>query len=254
MNSNYILSLFEKENFFENKDYLEQIKNYLHEFHYATKYLSQTLKIRSFVIYLLFFKKAYFEIGQRNITIKLSDIGQNILSDQGNNLSEDSVRRGVDELVQKGYIKKYSGKTGEINQYEIKLPSEIREVKELIDKDNNFETEIINDDLIDYYTSPEKRIIILERDNYKCCYCLKEISRDNFYLDHIYPRSKGGFNYRSNLLSSCKSCNTKKNDKSAEDFLLSNYRNGLLLQEEYLQQRVKLNEFIKIYEEIKNLI
>ncbi len=250
MNLSYILSLFEKENPFEKKEDIEQIKLFLSEFHYATKYLSRNLKVRPFIMYILLFKKAYFEEGKRDISAKLSEIGENLLSDIGKPMSHDVVKRGVDELVRKGYVKKYSGKTGQVNRYEVKLPSEIREVQELINRDNNSEIDKIDEERVDYYTNQEKRNFILERDNYKCSYCLKEISRDEFHLDHIHPKSKGGFNYRTNLLSACKSCNTKKNNKNADEFLLNNYRNGLLLQYEYLIQRDKISELKNIYEEI----
>jgi 5-methylcytosine-specific restriction endonuclease McrA len=253
MNSNYILSLFEKDNFLENKEDVEQVKIFLREFHYATKYLSQNLKVRPFIMYLLLFKKAYFVEGNRNISARLSELGKNLLSDIGKPMSQAVVKRGIDELVRKGYVKKYTGKTGEVNRYEIEFPSEIREVKELIDKDNNSESNKIEEDFVDYYSNQEKRLSILDRDSYKCSYCLKEISRDEFHLDHIYPLSKGGFNYRTNLLSSCKSCNVKKNNKSVDDFLLNNYRNGLLLQEEYLRQRDKIKKLNNRYKEITSI-
>jgi hypothetical protein len=49
--------------------------------------------------------------------------------------------------------------------------------------------------------------------------------------------SKGGANKKNNLVASCASCNERKLDKDAVEFLLSNYRNGLLTQDEYLKQK-----------------
>lgn len=251
MSKSFILSLLDDENLPSNKESIEHIKSYLQEYHYATKYLSKNCKVRAFVVYLLLFKKAYFEIGKRTIAVKLSELGENLLSDQGNSMSYEVIKRGVDDLIQKGYIRKTSGKPGEINEYEIKLPSEIREVREMIESYDTRNEILTNEDLCDYYTIPEKRVLILERDNYKCSYCMKELNRDEFYIDHVFPRSKGGHNFRSNLLTACKSCNTKKNDQNPEDFLLGNYRSGLLLQDEYLQQRDKIKELSKTYEEVK---
>ena len=64
------------------------------EFDYATKYLSRLLKVRPFVMYLLLFKRAYFEEGKRVISVKLSELGENLLSDLGQPMSHDVVKRG----------------------------------------------------------------------------------------------------------------------------------------------------------------
>lgn len=249
--SNSILSIFGEQEGLD-KDSIGRINSFLIEFDYATKYLSQNLKVRPFIVYLLLFKKAYFDLGQRKITVKLSEIGKNLLSDIGQPMSHDVIKRGVNELVRKGFIYKYPGKPGEINQYDVLLPSEIREVKELIEKENDNGEQKINEEIIDYYTNPEKRILILERDNYKCNYCMKNLTKDNFYLDHIKSRSQGGHNYRSNLLLTCHSCNTKKNDNNVEDFLLENYRNGLLTQNEFIAQKDKIKNLMKTYQENTN--
>lgn len=78
---------------------------------------------------------------------------------------------------------------------------------------------------------------------------MKELNKEDFYLDHILPRAQGGHNYRSNLLAACHSCNNKKSDKNAEEFLMSNYRTGLLLQNEFLHQREKINKLMEVYRE-----
>jgi 5-methylcytosine-specific restriction endonuclease McrA len=54
---------------------------------------------------------------------------------------------------------------------------------------------------------------IYARDNHQCVYCG---SKRNLTLDHIIPRSKGGPNTWSNMVTSCSSCNVKKGDKSLE--------------------------------------
>ncbi len=51
------------------------------------------------------------------------------------------------------------------------------------------------------------------------------------------PQTQGGTNYKSNLVSACRTCNTKKNASESESFLLDNYRKGLLTQEEYDSQK-----------------
>jgi len=228
------------------------IKEFITEFDYATKYLSRLLKARSLVMYLLLFKKAYLEVGKRIISIKASEISENLLSDLGRSMSNDTVRKGINELIQRKIIAVNTTlKPGQVNQYEVRLPSELREVQEMIDKDKEYLDKPIDNSRDDYFTDQEKRIEILKRDNYSCFYCLRELHRDDFYLDHITPKTRGGYNYKSNLLSACKTCNTKKQDNDAQVFLLQNYRKDLLTQDEYQSQRDRLKNLVDEYKKIK---
>lgn len=54
---------------------------------------------------------------------------------------------------------------------------------------------------------------IFKRDNYECQYC--GTSRD-LTLDHLIPRSKGGRSIWTNLVTACKSCNSKKGGDSPD--------------------------------------
>jgi DNA-directed RNA polymerase subunit RPC12/RpoP len=55
------------------------------------------------------------------------------------------------------------------------------------------------------------RKIILERAEYKCHYCGAHATD----VDHVIPRVEGGTDDESNLVASCKSCNSKKHANSA---------------------------------------
>ena len=46
-----------------------------------------------------------------------------------------------------------------------------------------------------------------------CQYCLKEIPFSVATRDHVIPRSKGGDNMDTNIVLSCKKCNSKKSNK-----------------------------------------
>jgi len=227
------------------------ISDFIKEFDYATRYLSRLLKVRPFVMYILLFKRAYFEEGKRVISIKLSDLGENLLSDLGTPMSHDVVKRGVNDLVRLKIVSKKPSRPGQINEYEVKLPSEIREVVEMIKKDSEKGEDVVDDSKDDFYTDPQKRIELLKREDYKCFYCLCELKRDNFYLDHLVPQTQGGTNYKSNLVTSCRTCNTKKNATDSESFLLNNYRQGLLTQQEYQIQKEKLEKLKEEYTKIK---
>ena len=55
---------------------------------------------------------------------------------------------------------------------------------------------------------------IYRRDNNKCVYCG---STKDLTLDHIIPKSKGGLNNWTNLVTSCFKCNSKKGDRTPEE-------------------------------------
>jgi len=57
---------------------------------------------------------------------------------------------------------------------------------------------------------------IFARDHNKCAYCGQQFKRVELTIDHIIPKSHGGNNSWKNCISSCKSCNHKKSDKTPE--------------------------------------
>lgn len=55
------------------------------------------------------------------------------------------------------------------------------------------------------------RFQILERDQFRCRYCGAEASETvKLQVDHVYPRSQGGTNEESNLVTACWDCNSGK--------------------------------------------
>ena len=111
------------------------VSKFIEEFDYAAKYLSRLLNVRPFIIYILFFKRAYFQKGKRIISIKVGELGENLLSDRGSPMSYDVVKKGIKDLAKlKLVLKTKDSRPGQINEYEIKLLSEIREVQEMIKK------------------------------------------------------------------------------------------------------------------------
>lgn len=68
---------------------------------------------------------------------------------------------------------------------------------------------------------PEKRLAIYIRDNFTCLYCgriLKDASSREVTLDHLVPRSDGGNNEATNLVTACLSCNSSRQDRPWMDY------------------------------------
>ncbi len=72
---------------------------------------------------------------------------------------------------------------------------------------------------IDYYNVPENRIKVYERDDYKCRYCQKQLTRFTATLDHVMAVAEGGNNSFENLVTACLNCNSRKHHRPVGDFL-----------------------------------
>lgn len=63
-----------------------------------------------------------------------------------------------------------------------------------------------------------KRALIQYKFDGKCAYCGKDLSEKGCTLDHIIPKSRGGYKTEDNLYPACRKCNERKADLSMEDF------------------------------------
>jgi HNH endonuclease len=59
-----------------------------------------------------------------------------------------------------------------------------------------------------------RRFAILERDDFHCRYCGRSAPRVVLNVDHIVPRSRGGSDDDSNLVSACATCNSGKSART----------------------------------------
>jgi 5-methylcytosine-specific restriction endonuclease McrA len=58
---------------------------------------------------------------------------------------------------------------------------------------------------------------ILLRDEGKCQYCMKKLTKKNFTLDHVIPVSKGGKKVWQNIVACCNSCNQNKGSRTLRE-------------------------------------
>lgn len=67
-----------------------------------------------------------------------------------------------------------------------------------------------------------KRVAIYMRDDWTCVYCetsLRAAPTSACTLDHVVPRSAGGSNDASNLVTACLTCNATRRDMRLRDFV-----------------------------------
>jgi hypothetical protein len=85
---------------------------------------------------------------------------------------------------------------------------------------------------VDFLRTRPLRSAIHFREEGRCFYCLRPLHCRRRCIDHVVPRAQSGRNCYRNLVSCCVDCNSKKAERSAEEFLRSLYREHRLSDDE----------------------
>jgi 5-methylcytosine-specific restriction endonuclease McrA len=62
--------------------------------------------------------------------------------------------------------------------------------------------------------------MVFERDEYKCRYCGKQLTRFTATLDHIQPVSKDGDNSYDNLVTACLHDNSQRGSRPVMEIII----------------------------------
>ena len=84
---------------------------------------------------------------------------------------------------------------------------------------------------------------IYKRDGHSCVYCG---SSKNLTLDHVIPKSRGGTNDWTNLVTSCFKCNLKKANRTPEEAKM------VMRQKPYIPTLIGDVNMTKIWEDFNN--
>jgi hypothetical protein len=108
---------------------------------------------------------------------------------------------------------------------------------------------------IDFFTPQENRVLILQREEYKCFYCLRSLTDENYVIEHVISRPIGDNSYK-NVVAACRQCNNRKGNASAEDFLRVLYRESLLSTDEFEQRLSHLQRLLsgELIPQISNVV
>lgn len=139
--------------------------------------------------------------------------------------AQNTVNEKLRSLEKKGCIK-ILNTTGSGRKIRVFLPNEISALahqESAKAKPKLEEMDFFNDN----------REFILEREGNKCFYCFRKLDNSNFVIDHVVSRREGGNNSYRNVVASRRSCNNKKGDMLAEDFLRELCRACRLNDEEF---------------------
>jgi 5-methylcytosine-specific restriction endonuclease McrA len=62
-----------------------------------------------------------------------------------------------------------------------------------------------------------RKRVLFNRDGWKCQYCGEKVNLSTVEVEHIMPQSRGGGTNWLNCVSSCHSCNKRKDNKTPEE-------------------------------------
>jgi hypothetical protein len=139
--------------------------------------------------------------------------------------ARESVRRLVDQEVLRLVERSNVG-----HLVEVRLPGEVpaaRDGRTATGSRPKLQGEV-NLDELDFMRTPALRRSIHAREHGVCFYCLRRTPRRAHCLDHVVPLAQSGSNLFRNLVSCCLSCNSRKSDLPAADFLRQLFREGRL--------------------------
>ncbi len=188
-------------------------------------YLMPLLKPYEAAIYWYAFRHSILAAGNQHVRFSNGSITSGMIFSAGGrgsgSLSTDTVRASVAGLIDKGALRKEAEATNNIGAlYKVMIPEEIEDCRKLMQQAEKKEHLAIDEKKeADFYNVKENRAKIYERDEYKCHYCAKQLTRFTATLDHITPVAEGGDNSYENLITACLSCNSRKNKKPVGDFL-----------------------------------
>ena len=174
-------------------------------------------------VYWHLFRKSILSNGTQYTRASVRGMMQGVItssSGQTANLSYAAIQKALLGLEQKSAISKAGDTDRNGTLYKIHLPEEIPFCQELMKQSKNIDPKPV--DLkkeLDFYNVRENRIKVFERDNYKCKYCAKQLTRFTVTLDHVQPVSQGGDNSFDNLVTSCLHCNSQRGSRPVMDIL-----------------------------------
>jgi hypothetical protein len=137
-----------------------------------------------------------------------------------NPISEEKVREVYRALETIGALRKEGEANRDGTLYRVLTPDEIPACREYRSQRLAIESPVepAPSD-VDFYNVRENRLRIFERDEYKCSYCQKQLTRFTATVDHVKAVAEGGDNSFENLVTACLTCNSQKHRRQLSDFL-----------------------------------
>jgi hypothetical protein len=186
----------------------EKIENLVSDF---VDYLMPELTPYETSLYMFLLRNSILRDGSQHIRIGKRTIAHGYgTGSRGVKTNYAHMTKVIKGLEEKGCVA-IGDTTREGTLYTVILPRDVPIVKERI------ASLVHHDEEEDYFTDPQKRITVFDRDDWTCQYCGERVTRDNATLDHYIPQSRGGTHAKVNLRTCCLICNGIKSGKSFEE-------------------------------------
>lgn len=191
-------------------------------------HLAPRLDVYEQAIYLYLLRHTHLE-GRREAVIGFKSARKKLafgVGRAGTPPSEHVVYEKLRGLEQKGCVKVLNSERAG-TRVEVFLPSELPGLLPVASSATSVALEEQ-----DFFSIPQNRKLILEREEWRCFYCLAKLDENNHVLEHVLSRPEGDSSYR-NVVAACRRCNNRKGALSAEDHLRAIYRDGILSGDEF---------------------
>lgn len=159
------------------------------------------------------------------------------LSNRGSTIADSVIYARLRALAAKNFITILATKNSG-TEIRLFLPDEIPNL--IIRK---IDTKSIAIEDMDFFVSPYRELIV-HRENNKCFYCFKSVTEGSYVIEHVVSRPEGNNSYK-NLVLSCRSCNNRKSDMNANDFLRMLYRENIISEGEFASRITELERLQK---------
>lgn len=187
-------------------------------------YLAPQLDVYEQAVYLYILRHSRF-IGKPRLKVELKSARHQIakgLGRRGSRIGAATCLEKLRSLDAKGCIA-ISDDLEAAPTVRVFLPSEMPSLLECIG--NGESTAELESR--DFFNDAVNRRRILQREEGRCFYCRRKLSDSNTSIDQVARRPPGDNGYR-NVVASCKRCNNRKGESSAEDLLRVLFRESIV--------------------------
>ncbi len=186
-------------------------------------YLAPRLDVYEQAVYLYILRHSRF-VGKPRVTVELKSARLKIakgLGKRGSRIAQRTCLEKLRSLDAKGCIR-LTGADEEAPDVRVFLPSEMPGLMKGPKRKPASDL-----DAMDFINVPENRRLIIEREESRCFYCLRKLGDSSLAVDRVASYPPGDDGYR-NVVASCRRCNTRKGESSAEDLLRVLFREGFV--------------------------
>ena len=198
-------------------------------------YLAPRLDTYEQAIYLYLFRHTFL-VGVEETIIGFKSARSRIacgVGEKGKPMAEGTAYEKLRSLQTKGCIT-IIDTTHDGRKIRIHLPAEIAGVisPPYVPTSTDLESE-------DFFEEGGNRERILARENHRCFYCLRQLTGDNYVIEHVVSRPAGNNGYR-NVVAACRECNNRKNSLPVNDWLRDLYKKEFLDAATFQERRAAL--------------